>query len=148
MKRTLKKKKILFLLLVFMATVTVSVGAVSVRSSLYLSRYRAWLNAKSGGEITVTIDVQAVDNMDEVGASKIILYESSNGGTSWTRVRTYLKSIYPEMYWEDEVLYYTTPVSHQGTVGYKYYAVVTVYASDSTGSDSREYETTVVTAIP
>ena len=52
----------------------------------------------------------------------------------------------PGMIQHDKLLYYDRPVSYQGIVGRDYFAVVTVYAGDSTGSDSRDYTTTSVTA--
>lgn len=137
----------LFLALMMLITaLAVPAGAVDSRSSLYLSAYRAWLTPKTGAKINVTIDVQAVDYMDEVGALDVTIYESDDGGDSWENVRTYYQELYDGLYVEDDVLYYDTPISYQGTAGYQYFAVVTVYASDSTGSDSREYTTPTVTA--
>ena len=148
MKRYWKKATALFLMLTLLtAAIAIPAAAVDSRSSLYLSGYRAWLTPESGAKIDVTIHVQAVDDMDYVGATTVKIYESSDGGSSWTRVRTYLSALEEGMLVEADVLYYDTPISHQGTEGYKYYAVVTVYAEDSTGSDSREYQTTTVTAI-
>ena len=147
MKRYWKKSTALFLVLALLtAALAVPACALDSRSSLYLSYYRAWLTPKAGGKINVTIDVQAVDDMDYVGAKRVEIYESSNGGASYRNVRTYLCSLEDGMLVENDVLYYDTPISYQGTAGYKYYAMVTVYASDSTGSDSREYQTTTVTA--
>lgn len=148
MKRYGKKATALLLTLaLLLAAIAIPAGAVTGRSSLYLSYYRAWLTPESGAKIDVTIDVQAVDDMDDVGASKVEIWCSTDGGSTWSRVRTYLKGLYPELLDHDTYLYYDTPISYQGTKGYKYYAVVTVYAGDSTGSDSREYQTTTVTAI-
>lgn len=147
MKRYGKKMTALFLALMMLITaLAVPAGAVDSRSSLYLSAYRAWLTPKTGAKINVTIDVQAVDYMDEVGALDVTIYESDDGGDSWENVRTYYQELYDGLYVEDDVLYYDTPISYQGTAGYQYFAVVTVYASDSTGSDSREYTTPTVTA--
>lgn len=143
MKRCWKKATTLFLTLVLF---TVASSAVSGRSSLYLSRYRAWLTPKDDGIVNVTIDVQAVDDMNNVGATKVEMYESSDGGTTWHRDGTYLSALYPELLVQGTYLYYDTPISHEGTAGNKYYAVVTVFAGDNTGSDSKTYVTATVTA--
>lgn len=149
MKRYWKKATALFLTLALLtAAIAIPAAAVDSRSSLYLSRYRAWLTPKTGAKINVTIDVQAVDYMDYVGSTKVVMFESTDGGSTWDDVRTYYSALEEGMLVEDDVLYYDTPISHQGTSGYKYYAVVTVYASDSTGSDSKTYVTATVTAIP
>ena len=142
-------KRIFSRVTVFLFAVMLLIGTVSAsaRSSLYLDCYRAWLTPKSGAKINVTIDVQAVGDMDSIGALDVTIYESSDGGSSWDVDRIYYSALYPELLQQDTYLYYETPLSHQGTAGYKYFAVVTVYAGDSTGSDSREYQTTTVTAI-
>ena len=147
MKRFWKKTTALLLTLALMcAILIVPAGAASGRSSLYLSRYRAWLTPKSDAKINVNIDVQAVGDMDNVGALSVTIYESTDGGSSWDEDATYYSALFPELLQQDTYWYYESPISHQGTAGYKYFAVVEVYAGDSTGSDSREYTTTTVTA--
>jgi len=147
MKRYWKRTTAFFLTLVLLITaIAIPAGAVTGRSSLYLSCYRAWLTPVSGAKINVNVDVQAVDYMDDVGSTKIEIFESSDGGDTWSRPRTYYSALEDNMLVQDSVIYYDVAVIHQGTAGYKYYAVVTVYAGDHTGSDSREYQTATVTA--
>ena len=126
--------------------VSIFIVPTSARSSYYLSAYSAWLNPKANGEISVTVDVQATDYMDSIGSKRIQILESKNNGVSWTEYRAFLPIVYPDMLKSNEFLYYDTPVSFTGTPGYTYCAIVTVYAGDSTGSDSREYTTPMVTA--
>ena len=145
MKRTWKKASTL-LLTVLLATAFAVPAFASSRSSLYLDAYRAWLTPESGAIVDVTIDVEAVDDMDDVGALSVEMYVSSDGGSTWSRDGAYACALFPELLDHDTYLYYDTPISHQGIAGYKYYAIVTVYAGDSTGSDSRAYQTTTVTA--
>lgn len=145
MKRTWKKVSTL-LLTVLLATAFAVPAFASSRSSLYLDAYRAWLTPESGAIIDVTIHVEAVDDMDDVGALSVEMYVSSDGGSTWRRDGTYYSALYPELLDHDTYLYYDTPISHQGIAGYKYFAAVTIYAGDRTGSDSREYITPTVTA--
>lgn len=133
---------------VFVMTLLISNIFAAEQSSLYLSGYRAWLTPEAGGIIDVTIDVQAVDYMDDVGALSVEIWESADGGRTWDCVRTYENAMYPELLTQDDYLYYDTPISHEGTAGYKYYAQIEVYAGDSTGSDSKIYITHTVTARP
>lgn len=139
-------RMILCVFAVMMLVGTVSATAGGARSSLYLDAYRAWLTPVSGSKINVNVDVQAVSYMDNVGSTKIEIFESDDGGDTWGRARTYYSALEDNMLVQDDYWYYDTAVVHQGTAGYKYYAVVTVYAGDSTGSDTREYQTTTVTA--
>lgn len=144
MKRYWVKASVLFLVLALLFAIPA--GAVTGRSSLYLSGYRAWLTPVSGGKINVNVDVQAVDYMDDVGALRIEVWESTDGGSTWDAASVYYSALFPEMLIHDDYWYYDTAIVHEGTAGYKYYAVVEVYAGDHTGSDSREYQTTTVTA--
>lgn len=147
MKRNWKKVTALFLTLTLLtAVIVIPAGAAVGRSSLYLSMYRAWLTPVSGEKINVNVDVQAVDDMDNVGSTKIVIYESADGGVNWSKARTYYSALEDNMLDQNTYIYYDTAVVHQGTAGYKYYAVVTVYAGDSTGSDTRDYVTATVTA--
>lgn len=143
---TRKIKNILSIVLVSALCVVIFAVPASARSSYYLSAYRAWLTAESNGKILVTVDVQGTGDMEKIGATRIEILESKNNGASWTQYRVFLSSIFPEMLTSGDYLYYDTPVSFTGTPGYKYCAIVTVYARDSTGSDSREYTTPMVTA--
>lgn len=146
MKRIWKKAPVLMLTLLLAAALAVPTFASSARSSLYLSAYRAWLTPESGAKVDVTIDVQAVGNMDDVGALSVEMYVSSDGGSTWERDGAYASAMFPELLDQDTYWYYDTPISHQGVAGYQYFAVVTVYAGDHTGWDSREYTTPTVTA--
>lgn len=145
MKYALKKLRLLLLILALCTGIFTL--PISARSSYYLSAYSAWLYPESGGRICVAVDVQATNYMDEVGAKRIEILESQNNGKTWTVQKIYLNTITPGMYDTDTYFYYDDPVTYYGVPGYTYCAIVTVYASDSTGSDSREYTTPMVTAI-
>ena len=147
MKRYLKKASALLLALSLLVVVFATPGVSALgRSSLYLDCYSAWLTPKNNGAVAVTIDVQAVGNMDDVGATSVIIYESSDGGSTWTAVREYFSALVPDMLAHDTYMYFDTPVTHIGRPGNKYFAVITIYAGDSTGYDTREYQTTTITA--
>lgn len=118
----------------------------SARSSAYLDGYAATVTAKSGGKLVVTVDVSGVGPMTQIGATRIYIYESEDG-VDFSRVATYKYEDYPVMmgsgtyYFKDAATYYGTP-------GYYYYASVYCYAANASGSDVRNYSTSVVRAIP
>lgn len=143
MKQSIKRVAALFLALALFT----HAASAAVLSSWYLDAYRAWLSRGSNGEIKVVVQVQACDDMDEVGASKIQLWESQDGGEHWTCVRTYVKILHPEMVATNTYLYSDVAATYAGTPGYQYYAIVAIYAGDSTGSDTRYYQTPTVTAV-
>lgn len=147
MKRYCKKTTALFLVVsLLMVILAIPVSAGLDRSSLYLSYYAAWLTPKNNGAVDVTIDVQAVGDMDDVGATSVIIYESSNGGTTWSAVRGYSSDLVPDMLAHDTYLYFDSPITHIGRPGNQYYAIITIYAGNSTGYDTREYITPIITA--
>lgn len=147
MKRYLKKATALLLAVsILVVVLAIPASAALGRSSLYLSCYRAWLTPKNNGTVRVTIDVQAVGNMDDVGATKVIIYESSDGGATWVQDGIYLSTVFPELLQQNTYWYYESPIDHIGRPGNKYFAVITIYAGDSTGYDTREYQTTTITA--
>ena len=111
------------------------------RSSYYLNSYRAWLEPQDDGVIDVIVDVQGTSYMEDIGATLIYLYESVNEGKNWELVRAYASALTPSMLTHNDFLYFDTAVSYQGIPGRLYQAIVTVYAGDSTGNDSREYTT-------
>ena len=82
MKKAVKRGGSLLLALVMLVMITTTFA--SARSSWYIDSYRAWLTPEAGGIIDVTIDVAANDIMDEVGASRVEIFESKDGGKIWT----------------------------------------------------------------
>lgn len=94
----------------------------------------------------VTVDVSGRGTMDEIGATKIYIFESSDG-VNFTRVKTYRSTDYPEMLEADTTTYYDSPVIYPGKVGYYYYADVYCYAAKDGGSDTKLYSTSVKRAI-
>lgn len=112
------------------------------RSSDYLSSYRAGLTARSGCRLLCTVDVLANIDATQIGAKNIYIYESQDG-ISFSLVASYNYLSVPDMMGSG-YLYYDTPVTYVGQASYYYYAAVKVYAGDSTGGDSRWYNTSVV----
>lgn len=110
-------------------------ASAAVDSSRYLSAYSVTCTAASSGRVIVNVQVDATGYMDELGATSITIYRSSDG-REFEAVRTYECEDYPRMmgsglhYNEDVITYYGTP-------GYYYFADVWFYAGDDTGGDSR-----------
>lgn len=120
-------------------------SAVDARSSDYLDSYVCSVTPKSGGEIVVSASVHAVVNATMIGASDVYLYESSNN-VDFRCVEHFNYEDYPDMmgsgrHFNDDV------ATYEGTVGKYYYARVYVYAGNSTGYDTRTYDTATVKAI-
>ena len=105
------------------------------KASSYFMSYDSYLWKTSGNTFEVWFDVAACTWMDELGASTIEIQRSSDG-SSWSTMRTYHSSTYPQMICENTTGH-AGYVSYTGTQGYYYRAYVTFYAKNSSGSAIR-----------
>ena len=112
-------------------------------ASYYLSSYDASCTS-SGKTISIHYDVTATGTMSNVGAISAFLYESSNG-TNFTCVRSYYAAIEGNMLKQNAAFYGKT-LTYSGTVGRYYYAIVNIYADNSSGSDVRAFTTRTIQA--
>ena len=115
-------------------------ASAAERASYYLDSYTAGLTAQGNGKIAVTVDVSATGRMTEIGATEIHIYESTTKTGAYEWVESYYAEDCPDML-ESGTYYYDTPVIYEGTVGRYYKAIVTFYAGNSSGGDSRDYTT-------
>lgn len=116
--------------------------AATLRASKYISSYNAVISPAGDGDITVECSIVGTGRMKTIGIQSIKIY-SGNG----IQLATYS---------------YTTPgyeylmgsntgrksasITYSGVSGRSYYAVITFYASDGSGSDSKSYTTVTITA--
>ena len=110
--------------------------AAETRASAYLAAYLAYVYSDGKGNISVWYEVEAARTMDEVGVLTIRLQEQAPGSSTWTTVKTYRYTDYPDMLSYDDDLHYGH-VDYKGTVGYSYQAYVTVWAGKNGDGDSR-----------
>lgn len=110
----------------------------STRASFYLSVYTADVANVGGGLIEVTFNVVANSVAKELGASYILLEESSNGGRTW-----HVAEEYEGESWMTATnrSTYGRGVLYQGTVGCLYRVTADVFASDGSDGDERTTNT-------
>lgn len=131
-KKTVRIITITVLMAMILSTTAL---AVEQRASTHLRRYDATVSTNSYGTVTIEFNVTGRSSMSKIGASSISLYKSDG-----TYVKTYYPSTYTNMmaYGTD---YHSSSVIHIGEAGQQYYAVVTFYAQNSSGSDSATFTT-------
>lgn len=129
------------LVLVFVMCITIPAHATEQdqRASSFFASYRAYCSATSSTQLGITVHVVAVGEMEEIGASEVKIQRSSDG-TNWTTVKTFTKSLYPDMIDEDTGSHLFNLYCSK-TSGYYYRAYVTFYAKNSTGTGYRYYYT-------
>lgn len=114
------------------------------RASYYLDYYDCWVTAGTNGKINVNTDISAKRTMSEIGVSQIYIMQSKDSGLTWKTVKSYKKA---ELHmYHTRSSGYSGSMTYQGTVGYQYKAVVTVYAKDASGSDTKTLTTNHVAA--
>ena len=133
MKNTVKKITIILIIL------AVVIGTVGARSSLYLSRYAAFLySGDDSREVIVEYNITSTIPVDSLAVYQISI-KNSNG----TTVKTIYGSTRNGLVVEDTGIHrgkYPVTLLNRG----EYYAEVTVFAYDSCGYD---YSDPVVTNI-
>ena len=137
------KKHLLFrivaIILIVACISPVSAIAAEPRASDYLIGYSAYVYPAGWGKIQVWFEVDGVDDMDEIGALEIRIFESTDQ-EAWTWVETF-------MYPDDEGLlgfndyYHAGHVEYRGTIGRYYKAYVCVWAGKNGDGDTRYFWT-------
>lgn len=137
----MKRKGIQRLALILTLCLLLStVAFATVDSSAYISAMSANITY-SGNDVNVYFTVVGRHLMDEIGVSKILLFEQN--GNTWNRVYTF-KADNPN-YTANMLSYNTSAkadqVTYPGDASKNYYAIVYFYAADANGSDTIEYIT-------
>jgi hypothetical protein len=141
-KRTLS---IVATTLILAFALSISASASLLRASLYLSSYSAWATKYSNGSIAFSFDVIATDISDSVGATQVQIQRRSSSSASWSTVQTYTSATRASLLGSNCASHGDT-INYTGTSGYQYRSVVTCYAANNGGSDSRTATSNVVTA--
>lgn len=132
--------KITALCLVLILAVPVSAnemsGSIMPLASYYLDSYNTYICDVGSGRIQIWFDVMGTGDMDEIGVLKIMLYESSDGGSTWKWIKTYLHEDYSSMLAYDDY-YHCSYVSYQGSSSKTYKAYVCIWAGKNGNGDTR-----------
>lgn len=111
------------------------------RASYYLDSYNAYIYHAALGKIQVWFTVTGVDYMDDIGALKVYLYESTDG-ESWSHVKTFNHDTTSGMLGSNKI-YHSGHVDYQGTIGRYYKAYVCIWAGKDGNGDTRYYWTDI-----
>lgn len=132
--------KVTILLIVIALICPVNIKAVEPRASDYLEAYSAYIYPAGWGKVQVWFSVDGTNDMDEIGALEIKLYESKDNET-WTWVETYQHVDYSGMLGYNDFSHYGH-VEYNGTIGRYYKAYVCVWAGKDGDGDTRYFWTT------
>lgn len=131
--------KFISVLLVLVFVLPINVAAAETRASDYLSAYSAYVYPAGWGKVQVWFSVDGTNDMDEIGALEIQLYESKDN-ENWYWVDTFMYTDYPDMLGYDDY-YHTGHIEYNGTIGRYYKAYVCVWAGKNGDGDTRYFWT-------
>lgn len=109
---------------------------VDPQASYYISNYFGYI-AKSGNTIQPVFSVSGTGMMEEIGATEIYLYESTDG-VNYSMVKSYRDSNYPSMI-AFNTSYHGGYMTYYGNANCYYKAYVCVFASRNGGGDARYF---------
>mgnify|MGYP007087038226 CR=1 FL=1 len=142
------KKRMISLACAFLLMINVcgaAAAGITPRASDYFSCTAVYATAMGGGKVLVEFDIDATHTMLEVGATDVYIYEQQSNG-DYENVYTFTSDEYYSDMMDTNSAFGNGEVTYQGISGRKYFATVAVYARDSKGSETRYYDTYVVTA--
>lgn len=154
----MKKRLLALLIAVLMMTCTVSAhdtayqvesselpilwSSASPHASAYLSDYSIAFGARDNCRMVITMDVNAVRTMDRVGCMMLVIENKIDG--RWYECDTLTSADYPE-FLEYNTASYFNSIDYYGVAGVEYRVTMVAYARDSSGFDTGEVTSYVVT---
>lgn len=128
----IKKRSLAFVLCV--ALMCCMVIPASARASEYFHRTYVKTTNVGGGTLSIMVDLAATGTMQEVGATKVVVYEKQSNG-NYEPVYTFTREAYPSLITYNR-LSYITYVTYYGEPGKTYYASAAFYAKNANGSQT------------
>ena len=125
------------------ATPLMDESIAPMRASDYFSSYSVSATGGVEGDVAITISIRAKKTMDSIGATKIVIQEKD--GNRWQEVYTKTGSNYNGLLDSDSSSFRGS-YTYSGTSGKTYRAIVTLYAEDAFGNDSKTVTTNSVVA--
>lgn len=117
-------------------------SSVTPHASDYLSYYAIAFGARDNCRMVITMDVNAPRTMDRIGCMMLIIENKIDG--TWYECDTLVSADYPEFYMYNTASYFHS-IDYYGEPGVQYRVTMVAYARDSTGSDTGEVTSYVVT---
>lgn len=129
----MKKLRIRFVVvcLTALSLFTMTIGAFT-RASDYIYDYSIFVYT-SGSKIYTDFSIDASSNMTKIGASSIKIYEYPYGNQDLVSSKTESSTGMAA----SNTSFYSNTIAYTGKSDTKYKVVVTVFARDASGSDSR-----------
>lgn len=135
----MKKKSLRVITFLFIISMLLSTFAfASLESSTYIAATNGYFT-RSGNDVNIYFSIVGRHLMNEIGVSKIYLYEKN--GNAWSKVYTFDAD--DSMFTSDMLNYNASAkadhVTYSGSSTKDYLAILYFYAADDDGSDTIPY---------
>ena len=144
MKRIAKRGISLMLLCLLLCSLMLTAYGAT-QGSTYFSAHSVSATPIGNGKIAFEFDILATHTMTELGADYIKVYRENSNGTQ-TLMRTYNQSNTSGLYTTNDNDCYGR-VDYTGVVGSKYFAVISLYCTNASGTEGKTRATSVVTCV-
>lgn len=121
--------RILSFMLVLALCSGIPAMAVAPRTNYYIESGAANISRNANGDVTVGFDVAGTGRMTKIGASAIYVKDYSG-----TTVKTFTYPTYSSLQGSNRVTFGNTITYYGADPNVSYYAVVVLYAANSSGS--------------
>lgn len=129
--------------LVLVLAMVLGMGVFALQeASQFISSTWAIATAMGDGKVDIDFSIDGTGTMNSIGATYIRVYK---GDGTHVKTFSYTDKGY-EYLMATKTYTHDGYVTFQGTPGINYYAVVTMYAGNDDGHDTRSYETNMVKA--
>lgn len=137
-----KTIKLLALLVVFctLFSITASAEMPESKSSKYIFSYDGGCSWNGSSTVKVRFDITAKRYVDQLGASQILLYESTDLST-WTLVKTFTYSSYSNMMAYNTIAMGSNVSYSNAVSGRHYKATITFIVIEGSDSETRTFYT-------
>ena len=116
-KRSLRTIAVVLVLATILSCSAFATASTPIlRSSNYLTSYGAYCYAAGSGHVTVYFDVTGNGTQNYLGASSIVIRQSSNGGSTWSTVYNFQYPAYSNLIGTN-CPFYNSSVTYYGTAG-------------------------------
>lgn len=144
MKQIAKRGISLMLLCLLLCSLMLTAYGAT-QGSTYFSAHSVSATPIGNGKIAFEFDIIATHSMTELGAEYIKVYRENSNGTQ-TLMRTYNQSNTSGLYTTNDNDF-GGGITYTGVVGSKYFAIISMYCENATGSEAKIRTTSVVTCV-
>lgn len=136
MKKTIVSFVLVICIMLSMSVATTAVTPLSLDASSQLDQYSVLLKANGNGDMSITMTVDGVTKMIEVGVDEVFIEEKNTATSSWHEFDTYYGMDDKDTFYDYDSYDYIRTIHFNGTVGKYYRVTLSVFGKNEKGTDT------------